>query len=90
VLVDDGTVRPVSPATLFFAITSGSAAMFSNDALTTRLFGAKPLRPSNHAKHAHDFADLVLDGLRTTPDDFDWLRLNESGAPCTSFYRRAA
>jgi TetR/AcrR family transcriptional regulator len=65
-LVDDGTVRPVSPATLFFAITSGSAAMFSNDALTTRLFGAKPLRPANHAKHAHDFADLILDGLRTT------------------------
>lgn len=65
-LVDDGMVRPVSPATVFFAITSGSAAMFSNDALTTRLFGAKPLRPSNHAKHAHDFAELILDGLGIT------------------------
>lgn len=64
-LVDEGTLRPVSVGTLFFAITSGSAAMFSNDALTTRLFGAQPLRPSNHAKHARDFADLILDGLRT-------------------------
>lgn len=65
-LADEGTLRPISLATLFFAITSGSASMFSNEALTTRLFGAKPLRRSNHAKHADDFADLILDGLRTT------------------------
>jgi TetR/AcrR family transcriptional regulator len=63
-LVADGTLRPVSLETLFFMITSGSGAMFSNDALTTRLFGAKALRPSNHARHAQDVADLILDGLR--------------------------
>jgi AcrR family transcriptional regulator len=63
-LVDSGTLRPVSLPTLFFAITSGSAAMFSNDALATRLFGAKALRPSDHASHADDFADLIIGGLR--------------------------
>jgi len=66
-LVADGTLRPVSLGTLFFLITSGSAAMFSNDALTTRLFGAKALRASNHAGHAQDVADLIVDGLRAPP-----------------------
>jgi AcrR family transcriptional regulator len=65
-LVADGTLRPVSLGTLFFMITSGSGAMFSNDALTTRLFGTKALRPSNHARHAQEVADLILDGLRTS------------------------
>jgi len=63
-LVNDGTLRPVSPATLFFLITSGSAALFSNDALATRLFGPKAL--SNHARHAQEVADLILEGIRTS------------------------
>jgi TetR/AcrR family transcriptional regulator len=63
-LVEDGTLRRVPPATLFFAITAGSGAMFSSIALTSRLFGDAPLDANKHAKHAKEFARLLIDGVR--------------------------
>jgi TetR/AcrR family transcriptional regulator len=63
-----GTLRGIHPATLFFAIAAGSGAMFSNYALTSRLFGAATLDPDKHAKRAEEFARLLLEGMLAPPD----------------------
>jgi TetR/AcrR family transcriptional regulator len=64
ILVARGEIRPEPPEILFYIITAGSGAMFTNRALTERLFTNAPLSPERIDAHADAFADLVMNALR--------------------------
>lgn len=67
-IVDDlsrtGQIRPVPWRSLFFMITAGGTAVFSNEALAQLVEPDNATRPWEIATHAEFVADLIVDGLR--------------------------
>lgn len=63
-LVESGRLRDVPVNTLYYLITSGGGATFSNEAMTRRLFGDAPFEPAEIERHAQAMADIIVEGLR--------------------------
>ncbi|WP_328609490.1 TetR/AcrR family transcriptional regulator [Amycolatopsis sp. NBC_00345] len=63
-LVESGRLRDVPANTLYYLITSGGGAMFSQEGMTRRLFGDSPFEPAAIERHAEAVADLIIEGLR--------------------------
>lgn len=66
-LVAAGQIRPIPLETIYYMITSGGAALYANDALTSRLFGQLARTESEIERHADAAADLIVGGL-SLPD----------------------
>jgi TetR/AcrR family transcriptional regulator len=62
-LLAAGRIRPIPLETIFYMITSGGAALYANDAMTSRLFGQLPRTESDTERHADAAADLLVGGL---------------------------
>ena len=62
-LVTAGRIRDVPREALYFLITSGAGAMYSNDAMTRALFPPDTLAPDRIANYADSVASIILDGL---------------------------
>jgi TetR/AcrR family transcriptional regulator len=63
-LVESGHFREVPANTLYYLITAGGGAMFSQEGMTRRLFGDAPFEPAAIERHAEAVADLIIEGLR--------------------------
>jgi TetR/AcrR family transcriptional regulator len=63
-LVESGRFREVAANTLYYLITAGGGAMFSQEGMTRRLFGDAPFEPAAIERHAEAVADLIIEGLR--------------------------
>jgi len=63
-LVQSGRLREVPVHTLYYLITAGGGAPFSQSAMTQRLFGDAPFAADEIERHAGAVADLIIDGLR--------------------------
>lgn len=59
-----GTLRSVPQSTVFFLITSATAAPFSSSAIARNLFGDEVLTPEQIEHHTNEVADLILRGLQ--------------------------
>ncbi|MET7991755.1 TetR/AcrR family transcriptional regulator [Amycolatopsis sp. NPDC005232] len=62
-LVDDEHLERVPLPTLYYLITTGGAAPFTNEGMTRRLFGDEPFTPEATSRHADAIADLLVAGL---------------------------
>ncbi|HEX4252354.1 MAG TPA: TetR/AcrR family transcriptional regulator [Pseudonocardia sp.] len=62
-LVAAGRLKDVSRAAIYFLITSGAGAMYSNDARARALFSAEALAPERVDEYADSVATIILDGL---------------------------
>jgi len=62
-LIAESRIRPIPPETIYYMITSGGAALYASDAMTTRLFGQLPRTESDIDRHADAAADLLIGGL---------------------------
>jgi TetR/AcrR family transcriptional regulator len=62
-LIAEARIRPMPPETIYYMITSGGAALYASDAMTTRLFGPLPRTESDIDRHADAAADLLIGGL---------------------------
>jgi TetR/AcrR family transcriptional regulator len=62
-LIAEARIRPIPPETIYYMITSGGAALYASDAMTTRLFGQLPRTQSDIDRHADAAADLLIGGL---------------------------
>jgi TetR/AcrR family transcriptional regulator len=62
-LVAEARIRPIPLETIYYMITSGGAALYASDAMTTRLFGTLPRTESDIDRHADAAADLLIGGL---------------------------
>ena len=62
-LLAGGRIRPIPLETIYYMITSGGAALYANDAMTTQLFGQLPRTKSDVERHADAAADLLVAGL---------------------------
>jgi TetR/AcrR family transcriptional regulator len=62
-LVVEGRIRPIPPETIYYMITSGGAALYASDAMTSQLFGQLPRTESDIDRHADAAADLLIGGL---------------------------
>ena len=62
-LIAEARIRPIPPETIYYMITSGGAALYASDAMTTRLFGQLPRTESDIDRHADAAADLLIGGL---------------------------
>jgi TetR/AcrR family transcriptional regulator len=62
-LLAAGQIRAIPPETIYYMITSGGAALYANDAMTTQLFGQLPRTESDIDRHADAAADLLIGGL---------------------------
>ena len=63
-LVRSGRLRDVPEYTIYYLITSGGGAPFSQNVTTQRLFGDTPFAADEIERHAAAVADLIIDGLR--------------------------
>ncbi|MEU8632571.1 TetR/AcrR family transcriptional regulator [Amycolatopsis sp. NPDC048633] len=57
-----GQLEGVPLHTLYFLITTGGAAPFTNEGMTRRLFGDAPFRKAEIERHADAIADLLTSG----------------------------
>lgn len=62
-LLAAGRIRPIPLETIYYMITSGGAALYANDAMTSQLFGQVPRTESDIERHADVAADLLVGGL---------------------------
>jgi hypothetical protein len=62
-LIAEARIRPIPLETIYYMITSGGAALYASDAMTTRLFGQLPRTESDIDRHADAAADLLIGGL---------------------------
>jgi TetR/AcrR family transcriptional regulator len=62
-LIAEARIHPIPPETIYYMITSGGAALYASDAMTTRLFGQLPRTESDIDRHADAAADLLIGGL---------------------------
>jgi TetR/AcrR family transcriptional regulator len=62
-LLAAGQIRAIPPETIYYMITSGGAALYANDAMTSQLFGRLPRTESDIERHADAAADLLVGGL---------------------------
>ncbi|HEX4249877.1 MAG TPA: TetR/AcrR family transcriptional regulator [Pseudonocardia sp.] len=62
-LVAAGRLKDVSRAAIYFLVTSGAGAMYSNDAMTRALFSADVLALERVDEYADGVATIILDGL---------------------------
>jgi TetR/AcrR family transcriptional regulator len=67
-LLAAGQIRPIPPETIYYMITSGGAALYANDAMTTQLFGQLPRTEPDIVRHADAAADLLIGGLSSRAD----------------------
>jgi TetR/AcrR family transcriptional regulator len=66
-LVEAGRLRAVPFQTVYFMIASGGAAMFSSQVLARTLFTDAVFTPAEIERHADAAADLIINGLLTSP-----------------------
>jgi TetR/AcrR family transcriptional regulator len=62
-LTAEARIRPIPPETVYYMITSGGAALYASDAMTTQIFGQLPRTESDIDRHADAAADLLISGL---------------------------
>jgi TetR/AcrR family transcriptional regulator len=62
-LVAEARIRPIPLETIYYMITSGGAALYASDAMTTRIFGQLVRTESDIDRHADAAADLLIGGL---------------------------
>ncbi|WP_448003181.1 TetR/AcrR family transcriptional regulator [Agromyces bauzanensis] len=66
-LVAQGRIRAVPWRTLFFLITSGGVAIFSNEGLAGLIDDTDPQQPNRLREHADVVADIIVSGLSPNP-----------------------
>jgi AcrR family transcriptional regulator len=62
-LIAAGRLKDLPRETLYFLITSGAGAMYSNDAMTRALFATEALDPERVDDYSDSAATIILDGL---------------------------
>lgn len=67
-LAAEGRIRQVSPRAFHFLVAHGAAAPFTLTALAQQLEPTDPLDPGARAEYIDAVVELLLAGLRTTPD----------------------
>ncbi|MDT7567081.1 MAG: TetR/AcrR family transcriptional regulator [Pseudonocardiales bacterium] len=62
-LVESKRARPVPPEAIYYLITSGAGAMYSNEAMTRSLFPAEVLDPDRVEAYAESVTNIIMNGL---------------------------